>query len=394
MALAEDQRYDWLIPDVLAHAQDALTQVVVREIKRTCIELCEKALVWQVDHVGTIPAAARPAGENWTIERLFFPGPGDPPAGIEGLIVDLRWLRIFGHTLEALPLRSIDKHRSRRESSSLGSRGGGGRPAYYSLDFRPPSIASGETSGTNALLWPELDGSSDERYEARFALKPVWNGEGIPAHGLLEEYREAIVEGAVAKMLRLTNYPFADANLAELHQSYFDEKVRQANARARGRTIGAKTAVRYGGIPFQASTRYRNGYGDSYGAADGSGTDPLTPIEPVDPGVAEAGWVSWSSDISPTAAELSAGGVIGEDGIATIPARQTNGYVVFARTTYPDELHSQNNNNGFYGYDILGGYNQSAASVRIGNRDYRVGVSNAQQNAAILGTGNYRLRFA
>ena len=388
MALSEDQRYDWLTPDVLAHAQDALTQVVEREIKRTCIELCEKALVWQVDHVGTIEAAARPSGEDWTIERLFFPGPAEPPDGLGGLIVDLRWLRIFGRTLEALPLRTIDRHRSREEGSTRGSRGGGGRPVFYSLDFRPPSIAGGETSGTNALLWPELDGSSDERYEARFALKPVWDSEGVPAHGLLEEYRDAIVEGAVAKMLRLSNYPFADARLAELHQSYFDEKVRQANARARGRTIGAKTAVRYGGIPFQPSNRYRNGYGDSDSSADSAGTDP------VDPGVAAAGWVSWSGDISPTAAELSAGGEIDEDGIATMPARDANGYVAFARTEYPDALNSPNHRGGFWDYSILGGYNELADAVRIGNRDYRVGVSNEPQNAAILGTGNYRFRFA
>ena len=275
MPLAKDQRYDWLLDEIRNYVQDALDVVIVREIKRTCIEMCERGQIWQVDHVGTAEGQPDPTtGEDWRLDYIPLPPPGDPDDDdypglantLDGTVVDLRWLRVRGRTLTSVPLRALDMKRSLDEYGRYRSTHYGD-PKEFSLDFANPSThrfdpddpldagklkgespAPADTSRTRALLWPGLVAEEEERYEARISLKPLWRAEGVPAHGLIEDYREAIVDGTLARLYKQANHPWSAPELSQLHQTHYEAALRAADARARGTTTGSALRVRYGGI--------------------------------------------------------------------------------------------------------------------------------------------------
>ena len=236
------EKYSALLPEVLIHAPGRLDEVAVRAIRYTVVDLCTRAQIWQMDYVGEIPAMETEP-EGWTFRRFDLPD----TSTLGGLVVDVRWLRVRGRTLKARPLRGIDHNRSNRDSSPFEGdveRRTIGDPLYFAVDL-PPGAAN------QIILFPFLLNAEAERYEARLSLKPRLTGTmdqlaSVPTLNLIEDYRETIVKGAVARLLQEGDA--SDYDKAQAHRSAYEAMLEQAAGRARGRIAGSSGTVRYGGI--------------------------------------------------------------------------------------------------------------------------------------------------
>ena len=103
------------------------------------------------------------------------------------------------------------------------------------------------------------------------------------------------------------------------------------------------------------------------------------------------GWLDATTNVL-TAAQILAGTAFSGNEV-TVPARTGNGFFWFARTAYPSMLFFD----GPLGsppptFSVLTGFTE-LVDVDVSGTVHNVAITNAEQNAAILGIGTFRLRF-
>jgi hypothetical protein len=182
--------YDLVVPDLpgcpLAVADNALRQFA--------IAFCEQSLAWRFEHPD-IPVAVG------TAEYLLA-----PPEGAVAHVIT--YAALDGEEIEPVDPASLPiRDRGRRA----------GKPRYMLSGPASVTLMSDlYAAGTLTLL---------------VVLKPSATSMGID-NNLFDEYREAIVHGALARLMLSPGKPYTNPQFAAYHQQQFAVKAAAAGVRA------------------------------------------------------------------------------------------------------------------------------------------------------------------
>ena len=88
------------------------------------------------------------------------------------------------------------------------------------------------------------------------ALKPTRSSSSISTD-FSTDYRDAIIYGALYRLLRIPSKDWSDASAASDYYSLFQEEITQAELRGRGGDLGVRRLIKYKGVGMTPRKRYK-----------------------------------------------------------------------------------------------------------------------------------------
>lgn len=130
-------------------------------------------------------------------------------------------------------------------------------PRYREYNGSPNSIL--RKNSTTFWLYPTPDATKASSLFLTVSIKPTPASEFVPEL-LLNDHKQTIVSGALARLLLLPNKDWTDKQLAGVHMASFATGILDAKKRARRADEGAAAVAQYGGIGgrkrYQSRRRY------------------------------------------------------------------------------------------------------------------------------------------
>jgi len=217
--------YEALLPDILPMVPGCPHSLIKNNIRSAVIELCERASVYQAEldpltTVGNIYEYDLEAPSGTAVQKIL-------------------WITHEGKDLEPLTSTLLEQRIPKW-------REGNGVPEYY--------VQQG-----SALVWlapiPTATGVSSTIVRA--VLKPTHTSSACD-DGVMNDYRDTIINGALFRLLRIPNKEWTDLQGASVYGSLFNEGTMIAERKARGADTGVARRVRYGGTTGAWRTRRRH----------------------------------------------------------------------------------------------------------------------------------------
>jgi hypothetical protein len=217
--------YEALLPDILPMVPGCPDSLIKNNIRAAVIELCERASVYQAEldpltTVGNIYEYDLEAPSGTAVQKIL-------------------WITHEGKDLEPLTSTLLEQRIPKW-------REGNGVPEYY--------VQQG-----SALVWlapiPTATGVSSTIVRA--VLKPTHTSSACD-DGVMNDYRDTIINGALFRLLRIPNKEWTDLQGASVYGSLFNEGTMIAERKARGADTGVARRVRYGGTTGAWRTRRRH----------------------------------------------------------------------------------------------------------------------------------------
>jgi len=217
--------YEALLPDILPMVPGCPDSLIKNNIRSAVIELCERASVYQAEldpltTVGNIYEYDLEAPSGTAVQKIL-------------------WITHEGKDLEPLTSTLLEQRIPKW-------REGNGVPEYY--------VQQG-----SALVWlapiPTATGVSSTIVRA--VLKPTHTSSACD-DGVMNDYRDTIINGALFRLLRIPNKEWTDFQGASVYGSLFNEGTMIAERKARGADTGVARRVRYGGTTGAWRTRRRH----------------------------------------------------------------------------------------------------------------------------------------
>ena len=217
--------YEALLPDILPMVPGCPDSLIKNNIRAAVIELCERASVYQAEldpltTVGNIYEYDLEAPSGTAVQKIL-------------------WITHEGKDLEPLTSTLLEQRIPKW-------REGNGVPEYY--------VQQG-----SALVWlapiPTATGISSTIVRA--VLKPTHTSSACD-DGVMNDYRDTIINGALFRLLRIPNKEWTDLQGASVYGSLFNEGTMIAERKARGADTGVARRVRYGGTTGAWRTRRRH----------------------------------------------------------------------------------------------------------------------------------------
>ena len=217
--------YEALLPDILPMVPGCPDSLIKNNIRSAVIELCERASVYQAEldpltTVGNIYEYDLEAPSGTAVQKIL-------------------WITHEGKDLEPLTSTLLEQRIPKW-------REGNGVLEYY--------VQQG-----SALVWlapiPTATGVSSTIVRA--VLKPTHTSSACD-DGVMNDYRDTIINGALFRLLRIPNKEWTDLQGASVYGSLFNEGTMIAERKARGADTGVARRVRYGGTTGAWRTRRRH----------------------------------------------------------------------------------------------------------------------------------------
>ena len=217
--------YEALLPDILPMVPGCPDSLIKNNIRAAVIELCERASVYQAEldpltTVGNIYEYDLEAPSGTAVQKIL-------------------WITHEGKDLEPLTSTLLEQRIPKW-------REGNGVPEYY--------VQQGAS-----LVWlvpiPTATGVSSTIVRA--VLKPTHTSSACD-DGVMNDYRDTIINGALFRLLRIPNKEWTDLQGASVYGSLFNEGTMIAERKARGADTGVARRVRYGGTTGAWRTRRRH----------------------------------------------------------------------------------------------------------------------------------------
>ncbi len=179
--------FDTLLPRILTRAVQVPEPAAIDAIRESVVDLCEQARVWAVDD--DFPMS----GEQ--PEIMFVPS--------GALLFELAAVTFRGKPLKPASIAYLTERYDHWLNDC-------GAPAFYTQ--REPNT-----------LWvvPSQPGSS---IHIRAYLKPSDRAEGVPGY-ILDQHREVIADGALARLLAIPDQPWSNPQLAAAHGMRAQNKI-------------------------------------------------------------------------------------------------------------------------------------------------------------------------
>jgi|TARA_R100000951_G_scaffold97202_1_gene86782 hypothetical protein len=205
--------YSSLVKEVLPYVPLCPDSLVEQNIRAAAIEFCErsKAYILDMDPFNTI------AG----VYEYDF----DIPTGTE--VHQVLYMTHDGKDMDPISPRSLELNypdwRDRK-----------GNPHVY-------------LQKTPSTFWIVPVASGSKQVIASVALKPSRTSNNVDTT-ISNQYRDAIIYGALYRLLRMPSREWSDVGAAQEYLYQFNLEITQAELRARGGDLGVKRTVKYKGI--------------------------------------------------------------------------------------------------------------------------------------------------
>lgn len=207
-----------LLPDVLVHTPEVPDMLAERQLVLTTKEFCNKTKYWREDLAPLYLIA------NIDTYRLITPP--------DSIIYEL----VFISHASGGRLTVTTPHKLLTEDPTWRDRTGN-PPTHFFRD------------GTDEVrLYPVPSANEAGTVIPRAVLTPSNDATTLP-DVVLNDYYDAIVSGAVARLQRMPGKEWTQPKYSAAHEAAFQTAVMNASARATdGRQTGVARKVRYGGI--------------------------------------------------------------------------------------------------------------------------------------------------
>lgn len=222
--------YESLVPEVAPNLYGCPDLLIKNSIRSAVIELCEKASVYQaeLDPVTTVSGIY-----EYDLEA---------PSGTS--VQKILWVTHQGKDLEPITSTLLEQRIPKwREASNAST------PAYFI-----------KQNTSTFWLAPIPSTTIVSSTLVRAVLKPTHTSTTC-ADEVMNDYRDAIINGALFRLLRIPNKDWTDLKGANTYGILFANAVVEAERRARHADTGVARKVNYGGISGAWRTRRRYGKG-------------------------------------------------------------------------------------------------------------------------------------
>ena len=223
--------YESLLPEVLPMVAGCSDTLAENAIRSAAIEFCERTSAYQLEL------------EPITTISNIYEYDLEPPTGTT--VHKILWVTHDGQDLEPLTTTLLEQRVPRWRTDN-------GLPVYF---VKP----------TASLIWlvPIPIAQLVNSTIIRVVLKPTHTST-MSDESIMDEYRDAIVNGALFRLLRIPGKDWSDLQGAQLYSSLFESVVITAERRGRQADEGVARRVVYGGVGGFGSRR-RNRYGRERG---------------------------------------------------------------------------------------------------------------------------------
>ena len=205
--------YSSLVKEVLPYVPFCPDTLVESNLRSATIEFCErsKAFVLDIDPINTIAGV---------FEYDF-----DIPTGTE--VHQVLLMTHDGHDMDPISPRSLELNYPDWRNRT-------GNPHVY-------------LQKTPTTFWVVPVPSGSKELILSVALKPTRASNNIDTT-VANTYRDAIIYGALYRLLRMPNREWSDVGAAQEYLFQFTQEIQQAELRGRGGDLGVKRTVKYKGI--------------------------------------------------------------------------------------------------------------------------------------------------
>lgn len=216
--------YEDFIPDVLPMVPGCTDILVVQHIRAAAIELCEKSYFYHedLDPVTVVPGIYEydlDVPRNTVAHKLLW-------AVLEG-----RYVEFAGSALMA------ERYPNWREKETRG------KPKLIA-QVRPDAF----------WLCPIPQDKVKNGLIIHAVLKPTRRSTSIEER-VAEECHDAIVNGALFRLLRLPSKDWTDLGGAKVYGALFQDGIREAEVRGRNADTPIARKTKYGGLPIRNGAR-------------------------------------------------------------------------------------------------------------------------------------------
>ena len=225
--------YETLLPEVLPMVPGCPDTLIESNIRSAAIEFCERTGAYQaeLDPVTTVANVY-----EYDLEA---------PNGTA--VHKIMWATFDGKDIEPISTNLLEQRLPKwRDSDHFGT------PEYY-------------VQQSTALVWlvPTPNVTMVSSTIIRAQLKPTHTSTACD-ESIMNEYRDAIVNGTLFRLLRMPSRDWSDLSGAQIYGSLFADAITKAERRARHADEGVARRVNYGGVGGAWKTR-RNRYGRERG---------------------------------------------------------------------------------------------------------------------------------
>ena len=205
--------YSSLIKEVLPYVPLCPDTLAEQAIRSATIEFCErsKAYILDMDPFNTI---------SGVYEYDF-----EIPTGTE--VHQVLYMTYNGRDMDPISPRSLELNYPDWRDRT-------GNPHVY-------------LQKTPTTFWVVPVPSGSDQIIASIALKPTRSSNNIDTT-ISNTYRDAIIYGALYRLLRMPHREWSDIGAAQEYSFQFSQEIQQAELRARGGDLGVKRTVKYKGI--------------------------------------------------------------------------------------------------------------------------------------------------
>ena len=205
--------YSSLVKEVLPYVPLCPDSLVEQNLRSATIEFCErsKAYILDMDPFNTI---------SGVYEYDF-----EIPSGTE--VHQVLYMTYDGRDMDPISPRSLELNYPDWRDRT-------GNPHVY-------------LQKTPTTFWVVPVPSGSDQIIASVALKPTRSSNNIDTT-ISNTYRDAIIYGALYRLLRMPHREWSDIGAAQEYSFQFSQEIQQAELRARGGDLGVKRTVKYKGI--------------------------------------------------------------------------------------------------------------------------------------------------
>jgi len=221
--------YETLLPEILPMVAGCPDTLIENNIRASAIDFCERSGAYQLelDPITTVANI-----HEYDLEA---------PSGTT--VHKIMWATFDGKDLEPISTNLLEQRKPNwRDADNAG------KPEYY-------------VKQSSSLVWlvPTPNVTMVSSTILRAQLKPTHSSTACDEQ-IMNEYRDAIVNGALFRLLRMPNQDWYDPSGAQMYGALYAEAITKAERKARHADEGVARRVNYGGLRSGWKTR-RNRYG-------------------------------------------------------------------------------------------------------------------------------------
>ena len=205
--------YSSLVKEVLPYVPLCPDLLVERNLRSAAIEFCERSKAYILDM------------DPFTTTSGVYEYDFDIPTGTE--VHQILYMTYDGQDMDPISPRSLELNYPDWRDKS-------GNPHVY-------------LQKTPTTFWVVPVPSGSKEVIASVALKPSRTSNSIDTT-VSNQYRDAIIYGALYRLLRIPNREWTEIGSAQEYLYQFNLEIQQAELRARGGDLGVKRTVKYKGV--------------------------------------------------------------------------------------------------------------------------------------------------